>query len=131
MPAAASEAEVNGHIAALAECDDDERRLVVRNGSQQPRKGTTEAGAVEVKAPWVTDKRVDEATGEGKWATARRPRARGGMGSALAPHAGTSRVVALSAASSSVCPSVWAAVRDLAARRRSRESAAVGTARCS
>jgi transposase-like protein len=42
------------------------RRLVVRNGYHQPRKVTTAAGVVEVKAPRVNDKRVDEATGERK-----------------------------------------------------------------
>lgn len=42
------------------------RRLVVRNGYHQPRRVTTAAGVVEVKAPRVNDKRVDEATGERK-----------------------------------------------------------------
>lgn len=42
------------------------RRLVVRNGCHQPRKVTTAAGAIEVKAPRVNDKRVDETTGERK-----------------------------------------------------------------
>lgn len=37
---------------------------MVRNGYHQPRKVTTVASAVEVKAPRVNDKRVDEATGE-------------------------------------------------------------------
>jgi hypothetical protein len=46
--------------------DEDTRRLVVRNGYHQPRRVTTAAGAVEVKAPHVNDKRVDEATGEHK-----------------------------------------------------------------
>lgn len=36
----------------------------MRNGYHQPREVTTAAGAVEVKAPWVNDKRVDEAIGE-------------------------------------------------------------------
>ncbi|MFH0179155.1 transposase [Streptomyces cacaoi] len=67
MPAAALEAEVNAYIAELAEQRDDSgRRLVVRNGFHQPRKVTTAAGAIEVKAPRVNDKRVDEATGERK-----------------------------------------------------------------
>ncbi|MFD0508064.1 IS256 family transposase [Streptomyces chiangmaiensis] len=65
MLAAALEAEVNAYIAELAdERDDKGRRMVVRNGYHQPRKVTTAAGAVEVKAPRVNDKRVDEATGE-------------------------------------------------------------------
>ncbi|WP_329536208.1 IS256 family transposase [Streptomyces sp. NBC_01450] len=67
MLAAALEAEVNAYIAELAdECDDKGRRLVVRNGYHQPRRVTTAAGAVEVRAPRVNDKRVDEATGERK-----------------------------------------------------------------
>ncbi|AEY86825.1 putative transposase [Streptomyces hygroscopicus subsp. jinggangensis 5008] len=67
MLAAALEAEVNAYIAELAdERDDKGRRLVVRNGYHQPRIVTTAAGAVEVKAPRVNDKRVDEATGERK-----------------------------------------------------------------
>ncbi|MFE2839426.1 IS256 family transposase [Streptomyces mirabilis] len=67
MLAAALEAEVNAHIAELADQRDEHgRRLVVRNGYHQPRKVTTAAGAVEVKAPRVNDKRVDEASGERK-----------------------------------------------------------------
>lgn len=38
----------------------------MRNGYHQPRKVTTAAGAVEVKAPRVNDKRVDAKTGERK-----------------------------------------------------------------
>jgi transposase-like protein len=65
MLAAALEAEVNAYIAELSDQrDEDGRRLVVRNGYHQPRKVTTAAGAVEVKAPRVNDKRIDEATGE-------------------------------------------------------------------
>jgi putative transposase len=67
MLAAALEAEVNAYIAELADQRDDSGcRLVVRNGFHQPRKVTTAAGAIEVKAPRVNDKRVDEATGERK-----------------------------------------------------------------
>ncbi|KES02981.1 transposase [Streptomyces toyocaensis] len=67
MLAAALEAEVNAYIAELADQRDDRgRRLVVRNGYHQPRKVTTAAGAIEVRAPRVNDKRVDEATGERK-----------------------------------------------------------------
>ncbi|MET8947593.1 IS256 family transposase [Streptomyces sp. NPDC004542] len=67
MLAAALEAEVNFYIAELAnERDDKGRRLVVRNGYHQPRKVTTAAGVVEVTAPRVNDKRVDESTGERK-----------------------------------------------------------------
>jgi len=65
MLAAALEAEVDAYIAELAEARDERgRRLVVRNGHHQPRKVTTSAGSVEVRAPRVNDKRVDEATGE-------------------------------------------------------------------
>jgi transposase-like protein len=67
MLAAALEAEVNAYIAKLAEQRDEHgRRLVVRNGYHQPRKVTTAAGVVEVKAPRVNDKRVDETSGERK-----------------------------------------------------------------
>lgn len=34
------------------------------NGYHQPRRVSTAAGAIEVKAPRVNDKRVEEATGE-------------------------------------------------------------------
>lgn len=65
MLAAALEAEVNTYLAELADqLDEMGRRLVVRNGYHQPRSVTTAAGTVEVKAPRVNDKRVDEATGE-------------------------------------------------------------------
>jgi len=43
--------------------DEDGRRLVVRNGYHQPRMVVTSAGAVEVKAPRVNDKRTDRETG--------------------------------------------------------------------
>jgi putative transposase len=38
--------------------------VVVRNGHAQPREVLTSSGAVEVVAPRVNDKRVDEVTGE-------------------------------------------------------------------
>ncbi|MEV5145132.1 IS256 family transposase [Streptomyces sp. NPDC052727] len=67
MLAAALEAEVNAYIAELTDHRDETgRRLVVRNGYHQPRKVTTAAGVVEVKAPRVNDKRVDAETGERK-----------------------------------------------------------------
>ncbi|AUA07951.1 IS256 family transposase [Streptomyces sp. SID8382] len=67
MLAAALEAEVNAYIAELTdERDGNGRRLVVRNGYHRPRTVTTAAGVIEVKAPRVNDKRVDEATGERK-----------------------------------------------------------------
>ncbi|MGW0211247.1 IS256 family transposase [Streptomyces sp. NPDC003233] len=65
MPTAALEAEVNACIAELAdERDDNGRRLVVCNGYHKPRQVTTAARAVEVKAPRVNDKRVDDETGQ-------------------------------------------------------------------
>jgi len=64
MLAAALEAEVAAYIAAHADqVDEDGRRLVVRNGRAAPRQVVTAAGAVEVTAPRVNDKRVDETTG--------------------------------------------------------------------
>ncbi len=67
MLAAALEAEVNAYIAELIDHRGETgRRLVVRNGYHQPRKVTTAAGVVEVKAPRVNDKRVDAETGERK-----------------------------------------------------------------
>ncbi|MFF0105023.1 IS256 family transposase [Streptomyces hirsutus] len=65
MLAAALEAEVDQYIAELAaERNEYGRRLVVRNGHHRPRTVTTAAGPVEVRAPRVNDRRVDEATGE-------------------------------------------------------------------
>ena len=65
MLAAALEAEVDAYLAAAAaERDEQGRRLVVRNGHARARQVTTAAGAVEVRAPRVDDRRVDEATGE-------------------------------------------------------------------
>src|SRR4051812_10340148 len=67
MLAEALQAEVDAYIAAFAgERDEDGRRLVVRNGHHQPREVLTSAGAVEVTAPRVNDKRTDPATGERK-----------------------------------------------------------------
>ena len=64
MLAAALEAEADAYIARLAgELDDRGRRLVVRNGHAEPRTITTAAGRIEVTAPRINDKRVDE-TGE-------------------------------------------------------------------
>jgi transposase-like protein len=64
MLAAALEAEVAAYIAAHAdELDGEGRRLVVRNGRAEPRHVLTSSGAIEVHAPRVNDKRVDEVTG--------------------------------------------------------------------
>jgi Transposase, Mutator family len=65
MLAAALEDEVAAYIAAhAAERDEAGRRLVVRNGHARPRQVTTAAGAVEVAAPRVNDKRTDPVMGE-------------------------------------------------------------------
>jgi transposase-like protein len=65
MLAEALQAEVDAYIAQFAEERDEKgRRVVVRNGYHQPREVLTSAGAVEVTAPRVNDKRVDPATGE-------------------------------------------------------------------
>jgi putative transposase len=67
MLAAALQAEVAAYIEAHAgEVDERGRRLVVRNGSHEPRQITTAAGAVPVRAPRVNDKRIEEVTGERK-----------------------------------------------------------------
>jgi putative transposase len=64
MLAAALQAEVEAYIDAFAEERDEAgRRLVVRNGSAQPRTLLTAAGAVEVVAPRVNDRRTDPVTG--------------------------------------------------------------------
>src|SRR5512147_641152 len=66
MLAAALEAEVEAYLAAHAHERDEARRrvVVVRNGHARPRRVTTAAGAVEVRAPRVDDRRVDEASGQ-------------------------------------------------------------------
>ena len=65
MLAAALELEVDEYLAGLVdELDERGRRLAVRNGHARPRTITTAAGAVEVKAPRVNDRRVDAETGE-------------------------------------------------------------------
>ena len=67
MLAAALQAEVAAYIEAhVDQVDERGRRLVVRNGSHDPREVTTAAGAVPVRAPRVNDKRIDEVTGERK-----------------------------------------------------------------
>jgi len=67
MLAEALAAEVDAYIARFAdERDGSGRRLVVRNGYHQSREVLTSAGAVEVTAPRVNDKRTDLATGDRK-----------------------------------------------------------------
>ncbi|MGA7417729.1 MAG: IS256 family transposase [Acidimicrobiales bacterium] len=65
MLAAALEAEVDAYVTALSdERDEAGHRLVVRNGHAVARSLVTGAGPIEVRAPRVDDRRVDEATGE-------------------------------------------------------------------
>ena len=65
MLAAARRAEVAAYIDQFAGVrDEDGRRLVVRNGSAEPRTVLTSAGAVEVTAPRVNDKRTDPESGK-------------------------------------------------------------------
>jgi transposase-like protein len=65
MLAEALQAEVDAYIAQfLDERDERGRRLVVRNGSHQPREVLTSAGAVEVTVPRVNDRRIDPDTGQ-------------------------------------------------------------------
>jgi transposase-like protein len=67
MLAEALQAEVDAYITQFAaERDENGRRLVVRNGCHQSREVLTSAGAVQVTAPRVNDKRADPATGERK-----------------------------------------------------------------
>jgi putative transposase len=65
MLAAAFEAEVDAYLAELAgERDEDGHALVTRNGHARARRVQTAAGAVEIRAPRVNDRRVDEETGK-------------------------------------------------------------------
>ncbi|MFN8089484.1 MAG: IS256 family transposase [Mycobacterium sp.] len=65
MLAAALQAEVAAYVAQFADqLDENGHRLVVRNGYHQAREVLTAAGAVEVTAPRVNDRRVDPQTGE-------------------------------------------------------------------
>jgi putative transposase len=63
--AAALDAEIDAYIEAHAdERDEQGRRLVVRNARAEPRSITTGAGPIEIEAPRVNDRRVDEKSGE-------------------------------------------------------------------
>jgi putative transposase len=65
MLAAALKAESDAYVDALVDqVDEDGHRLVLRNGHHDPRSVLTAAGAVEVWAPRVNDKRIDQASGE-------------------------------------------------------------------
>ena len=65
MLAAAVQAEADAYVDAFVhEVDEQGHRLVVRNGYAKERTMMTAAGAIEVKAPRVNDRRDDETTGE-------------------------------------------------------------------
>src|SRR5690242_13086177 len=65
MLAASLKAEVAAYVEQYADqLDENGRRLVVRNGYHQAREVLTAAGAVEVKAPRVNDRRVDPDSGQ-------------------------------------------------------------------
>ena len=65
MLIAALRAEADTYVESLADqLDEDGHRLVVRNGTAEPRTITTAAGPIEIEAPRVNDKRVDPETGE-------------------------------------------------------------------
>jgi hypothetical protein len=65
MLAEALQAEVDAYIAQFAgERDENGRCLVVRNGYHQSREVLTSAGAVQVTAPRVNDKRTEPGTGQ-------------------------------------------------------------------
>jgi putative transposase len=65
MIAAALEVEVDEYLAVHADArDEDDRRLVVRNGRARERRVTVGSGTVWLRVPRVNDKRVDEQTGE-------------------------------------------------------------------
>jgi transposase-like protein len=67
MFAAALRAEADAYLDALTEVvDANGHRMVVGNGHAQARTVMCAAGAIEVRAPRVNDKRIDEETGERK-----------------------------------------------------------------
>jgi len=65
MLAVALQAEAAAYVEQFVDqVDDNGRRLVVRNGYHREREVLTAAGAVNVTAPRVNDRRVDPDTGE-------------------------------------------------------------------
>jgi len=67
MLASALQAEVDAYLkAAEAERDERGHALVVKNGYHNDRRVVCGAGNIEVRAPRVNDRRVDEATGQRK-----------------------------------------------------------------
>ena len=58
MLVSALKAEVDEYIATHAgELDESGKALVVRNGVAEPRRVTTTAGELEIRSPWVNDRR--------------------------------------------------------------------------
>jgi putative transposase len=67
MLAQALQAEVDAYLRVTqGERDEHGRALVLKNGYARSRQVVCGAGAIEVRAPRVNDKRVDETTGERK-----------------------------------------------------------------
>jgi transposase-like protein len=65
MLAQALEAEVRAYLEATkSERDENGLALVVRNGYARSREVVCGAGSIEVKAPRVNDRRVDERSGQ-------------------------------------------------------------------
>jgi putative transposase len=65
MLAAALEAEADAYVESFADqVDDEDHRLVVRNGHANARTITTVAGAIEVQTPRINDQRTDPGSGE-------------------------------------------------------------------
>jgi putative transposase len=65
MIAAALKAEADEYVERFAgERGEDGKRLVVRNGRARERRVTVGSGTVQVRAPRVNDRRVDEQSGE-------------------------------------------------------------------
>jgi transposase-like protein len=65
MLVAALRAEADAYVESLVDqLDENGHRLVVRNGTAEPRTITTAAGPIEIEAPRVNDKRVDPETGD-------------------------------------------------------------------
>ncbi len=65
MLVAALLAEADAYVAAArGERDETGRALVTRNGKARARNVVTSSGAIEVSAPRVNDRRLDEGTGE-------------------------------------------------------------------
>ena len=65
MLAAALEAEADAYVELFTEeLDQGGHRLVRKNGHAKPRTITTSSGAIEIEAPRIDDRRVDESSGE-------------------------------------------------------------------